>query len=162
MQHYNKKYCEEVIAYFPWYDKGQIINDASNNSSIVACVFVTAVTFLTTRYLPTIRWGGGWYTGTHRHTEQSNLISLLYILFKIRKVGQQICLLHYHTFASRPNFNTLILMWVANTRSSTGIWLLFEQYQIILSRVWRLYETGYWIDNWIYWTTIQLHYVTTS
>jgi hypothetical protein len=42
----NKKLCEELIAYFPWYDTGHIENDASNNSSIVACVFVTAVTFL--------------------------------------------------------------------------------------------------------------------
>jgi hypothetical protein len=27
----------------------------------------------------------------------------------------------------------------------------------ILSRVRRLYKTGYWIDNWIYWITSQLH-----
>jgi hypothetical protein len=41
----NKKFWEELIAYFPWYYTGHIENDASNNSSIVACVFVTAVTF---------------------------------------------------------------------------------------------------------------------
>jgi hypothetical protein len=50
----NKKFWEELIAYFPWYDTGHIENDASNNSSIVACVFVTAVTFLPSRRLATI------------------------------------------------------------------------------------------------------------
>jgi hypothetical protein len=42
------------IACFPWYDKGHIEN-ATNNSSIVACVFVTVVTFLPSRCLATIR-----------------------------------------------------------------------------------------------------------
>jgi hypothetical protein len=51
----NKKFREELIACFPWYDTGHIENDASNNSSIVACVFVTAVTFLSSRCLATIR-----------------------------------------------------------------------------------------------------------
>jgi hypothetical protein len=51
----NKKFWEELIAYFPSYDKGHTENDASNNSSIVACVFVTAVTFLTSCCLATIR-----------------------------------------------------------------------------------------------------------
>jgi hypothetical protein len=56
----NKKFWEELIAYFPCYDKGHIENDASNNSSIVACVFVTAVTFLPNRCLATI---GGFLPG---------------------------------------------------------------------------------------------------
>jgi hypothetical protein len=30
----NKKFWEELIAYFPWYDKGHIENDASSNSYI--------------------------------------------------------------------------------------------------------------------------------
>jgi hypothetical protein len=51
----NKKFWEELIAYFPWCDTGHIENDASNNSSIVACVFVTAVTFLPSLCLATIR-----------------------------------------------------------------------------------------------------------
>jgi hypothetical protein len=34
---FNKKFWEELFAYFPWYDTGLIENDASNNSSIVAC-----------------------------------------------------------------------------------------------------------------------------
>jgi hypothetical protein len=51
----NKKFWEELIAYFPWYDTGHIENDASNNSSIVAGVFVTAVTFLPSRCPATIR-----------------------------------------------------------------------------------------------------------
>jgi hypothetical protein len=51
---YNKKFWEELIAYFTWYDTGHIDNDASNGSSIVACVFVTAVTFLQSRCRATI------------------------------------------------------------------------------------------------------------
>jgi hypothetical protein len=50
----NKKFWEELIAYFPWYDTDHIENDVSNNSSIVACVFVTAVTFLPSRFLAMI------------------------------------------------------------------------------------------------------------
>jgi hypothetical protein len=51
----NKKFWEELSAYFPRYDTGRIENDVSNNSSIVACVFVTAVTFLPNRCLATMR-----------------------------------------------------------------------------------------------------------
>jgi hypothetical protein len=40
-----KKFWEELIAYVPLYDTDRIEHDASNNSSIVACEFVTAVTF---------------------------------------------------------------------------------------------------------------------
>jgi hypothetical protein len=47
----NKKFWEELIAYFPWYDTDHIENDAFNNSSIVAFVFFTAVTFLPSRCL---------------------------------------------------------------------------------------------------------------
>jgi hypothetical protein len=50
---WNKKFWEELIAHFPWYDTGRIGNVA-NNSSIVACVFVTTVTFLHSRYLANI------------------------------------------------------------------------------------------------------------
>jgi hypothetical protein len=56
----NKKFSEELIAYFPLYDTGHIKNDASNNSSIVACVFAIAVTFLSSRCLATI---GGFLPG---------------------------------------------------------------------------------------------------
>jgi hypothetical protein len=35
----------QLIAYFPLYDTDLIENDASGNSSAVACVFVAAVTF---------------------------------------------------------------------------------------------------------------------
>jgi hypothetical protein len=50
--HFEKKekFWEELIAYFPSYDTGRIEN-VSNNSSVVACVFVAAVTFLPSRYL---------------------------------------------------------------------------------------------------------------
>jgi hypothetical protein len=40
---------------FLWYDMDRIENDASNNSSVDASVFVAAVTFLPSRYLATIR-----------------------------------------------------------------------------------------------------------
>jgi hypothetical protein len=60
----NKKFWEELIAYFPWYDTGHIENDASKNSSIVACVFVAAVTFLPSRGLATT----GGETQTHTQT----------------------------------------------------------------------------------------------
>jgi hypothetical protein len=83
----NKKFWEELIAYFPIYDTGHIENDASNNSSIVACVFVTAVTFLPSRCLAPLR---GFLPSRclativeiHRHTygEQRDLIGLLYFL----------------------------------------------------------------------------------
>jgi hypothetical protein len=104
--HY-KKFWEELIAYFPRYDTGHIENDVYNNSTIVARVFVTAVTFLPSRCLATIRrfltscclatirgflpsrclatiWG------IHRHThtqrQQRDLINLL-DFSKIRKIG---------------------------------------------------------------------------
>jgi hypothetical protein len=51
----NKKFWEELIVYFRWYDTGHIENEVSNNSFIVACVFVTAVTFLASRCIATIR-----------------------------------------------------------------------------------------------------------
>jgi hypothetical protein len=73
---------EELIAYFPINDTDHVENDASNNSSIVAYVFVAAVTFPPSRCLATI----GGYTCTHIHRQQPDLISLLYF-FKIRKVG---------------------------------------------------------------------------
>jgi hypothetical protein len=44
---------EELIAYFLWYDTGHIVNDASDNFSIVECVFVTPVTSLPSRCLAT-------------------------------------------------------------------------------------------------------------
>jgi hypothetical protein len=75
--HY-KKFWQELIAYFPSYDTGHIENDASNKSSIVACVFVAAVTFLLNRCLATIGGflpsrclatiGGSTDTPTHTHT----------------------------------------------------------------------------------------------
>jgi hypothetical protein len=41
-----KKFWEELIAYFPLYDTDPIENDGSNNSSIVTCVFFSAIGFL--------------------------------------------------------------------------------------------------------------------
>jgi hypothetical protein len=82
----NKNFWEELIAYFPWYDTGHVENDASNNSSIVAYVFVNAGTFLPSRCLQTT---GGTLTEplpsndkgdtkTHAHRQQQrSLISPL-------------------------------------------------------------------------------------
>jgi hypothetical protein len=98
-QNKHKKFWEELIAYFPWYDTGHIENGASNISSIAACVFVTAVTFLPSRCLATIRGflpnrclatTRGFLPSnnkgdTHTHRQRRDLISLLYFL-KIRKV----------------------------------------------------------------------------
>jgi hypothetical protein len=50
----DKKFWEILIAYFPWYNTDRIENNGSNNSSIVACVFVTAFKFLKSRCLATI------------------------------------------------------------------------------------------------------------
>jgi hypothetical protein len=71
----NKELWEEPIAYFPWYDTSHIENDASNNSSIVVCIFVTAVTFLPGRCLATMEGflpgcclaTTGGYTDIHTH-----------------------------------------------------------------------------------------------
>jgi hypothetical protein len=52
---WNKKFWEELIAYIPWYDTGHIENDASNSLSTAECVLATAVTFLPSRCLTTIR-----------------------------------------------------------------------------------------------------------
>jgi hypothetical protein len=49
-----KKSWEELIVYFPSYDTGHIENDASNNPSVIAREFFTAVTFLPSRYLATV------------------------------------------------------------------------------------------------------------
>jgi hypothetical protein len=84
LSHVARWFWEELIAYFPWYDTGHIVNDASNNSSIFACVFDTAVTFLPSRFLATMRrllpsrclaTIGGIHR--HTHTQQRDLISLL-------------------------------------------------------------------------------------
>jgi hypothetical protein len=98
----NKKFWEELIAYFPSYDTYNIEKDASNNSSIVGRVFVTAVTFLPSRCLATINFteplptdDKGTFTEPlpsndkreiHIHTDSNVIISLLYI-FQNRKVG---------------------------------------------------------------------------
>jgi hypothetical protein len=50
----HKEFLEELIAYFLSYDTDRTENDVYNNSSIVAYVFVAAVTFLLSRCLATI------------------------------------------------------------------------------------------------------------
>jgi hypothetical protein len=57
IQTHYKKFWAELIDYFRLYDTDRIENDAYNNS-IVACVFVAAVTFLLSRSIATI---GGIY-----------------------------------------------------------------------------------------------------
>jgi hypothetical protein len=47
----NSNFWEELIAFFPWYDMEHTVKDAPNNSSFVSCIFVVAVTFLSSRCL---------------------------------------------------------------------------------------------------------------
>jgi hypothetical protein len=61
--YHKHKFREELIVYFPWYDKHRTENDTSINSSIVACIFVAAVTFITEQ-LPSNERGN-----THRQTD---------------------------------------------------------------------------------------------
>jgi hypothetical protein len=98
LKKYNK-FWEELIAYFPWYDTGHIENEASNNSSIVACVFVTAVRFLPNRCLAMIgrflpsrcpATTGG-YIQTHRL--MGGIFSLLSLLWKRNEWGYEVRLL---------------------------------------------------------------------
>jgi hypothetical protein len=65
----NKKFWEELITYFLWYDVNRIQHDASNNSSIVECVLVAGVKFLPSRCLATL----GRYT--YRQTDERDLWS---------------------------------------------------------------------------------------
>jgi hypothetical protein len=58
-----KQVLEELIAYVPLISHGPHKKDASNDSSIVAHVFVSAVTFLQSRCLATAE---GY---THGHTD---------------------------------------------------------------------------------------------
>jgi hypothetical protein len=95
-QYKNKKFWEELIADFPWYDTGHIENDASNNFYI-ACVFVTAGNDreIYTERLPSNQKGifteplpsnDRGDTQTNTHTQQRDLIRLLNF-FRIREVG---------------------------------------------------------------------------
>jgi hypothetical protein len=45
---FKQEFLEDLIVYFPGYYMDHIENNASNNSSIVACVFVVAVTIYRT------------------------------------------------------------------------------------------------------------------
>jgi hypothetical protein len=56
-------FWEGLIAYFPLTRRGSHKNDASNNSPIFACVFISAVSFLLNQRLTT---RGGY---TCRHTD---------------------------------------------------------------------------------------------
>jgi hypothetical protein len=49
-----QNFWQKRIACFPWYVTDCLKNDASNNSYISACVFVDAVTFLSSRCLAMI------------------------------------------------------------------------------------------------------------
>jgi hypothetical protein len=51
--YFNKEFWHQLIASSPWYYTGHIENDSSNNASIFACVFGTAVTFLPSHCLAT-------------------------------------------------------------------------------------------------------------
>jgi hypothetical protein len=66
------------MAYFRWHDTDRIGNDASNNSSIVACAFVAAVKFLPSRYLATIM----------EYTYRQRLMGMFY---EIRRWDEVMC-----------------------------------------------------------------------
>jgi hypothetical protein len=77
----NKEFWEELIAYFPLYDAGHIENNAFNNSSIVLCICYRGN--VSTEPLPS---NGRADTQTHTHTQQRDLISLIYF-FQNKEVG---------------------------------------------------------------------------
>jgi hypothetical protein len=43
-----------------------------------------------------------------------------------------------------------------------GLFFDSEDRVDIVARMWRLYKPGYWIDNWIYWITINYTLTTES
>jgi hypothetical protein len=65
----NKNFWLESIAYFPWYNTSHIENDASNNSSIVACIRYRGN--VSTEPLPSNDRGD---TQTRTHRQQRDLI----------------------------------------------------------------------------------------
>jgi hypothetical protein len=72
-----KKFCEELIAYFPLIRHGPHKKFASNNSSIIAYVFFAAVTFLSSRgytYRP-----GDWWKGFMKSAVDVRSGSMIYI-----------------------------------------------------------------------------------
>jgi hypothetical protein len=64
---------------FLWYDTDHTENDASDNSSIVACVFIATGTCLPSRCLVTMKG----YTYRHRHTGLTT-DEILEMLFSLR------------------------------------------------------------------------------
>jgi hypothetical protein len=73
----------ELIAYFPGCDTGSIWNDASNSSSIVACVFVAAVKFLPSRCLTKLREyiyrHTDWWEGFMKYVVEMGSGAMIYI-----------------------------------------------------------------------------------
>jgi hypothetical protein len=102
----NKKFWKELIAYFPWCDTSHIQNDASNNSSIIACVFITSVTFLPSRCLVTI---GGFLPSRYLATIRGYLPSRR--LTTIGEILLSRCLatigrIHRHAHARKRTYTT--------------------------------------------------------
>jgi hypothetical protein len=109
-------------AYFPWYDTGHTENDASNNSSIVACLFVTTVTFLPSSCLVTI---GGFLTsrclatigGIHRHTHTQTTTwthkpTLIFQDKESRlKMVERYCTSLILVYAFRPLGDVILFSW---------------------------------------------------
>jgi hypothetical protein len=88
---YNYKYTkfrEGLIAYFPSYDTHRKENNASSNNSIVARAFLTAVTFLLSRCLGTIRRyryrHKGWLEGYTKYAVEMNSGVIIYISSSIQ------------------------------------------------------------------------------
>jgi hypothetical protein len=78
----NKKFWGQLIAYLPSYHTDRFENDVSSNSSIVACVFLTAVTFLPSCFLSTIRGytyrNTDWWEGFFNYSVEMGSAAVIY------------------------------------------------------------------------------------
>jgi hypothetical protein len=88
MEKQNKKFWEELIAYFRWYDTDRIEYDAPNNSSVVACFRCRGNVF--TEPLPSnereIDWRHtAWWEGFMKHAVEMGSDAMIYVHTKFNK-----------------------------------------------------------------------------
>jgi hypothetical protein len=88
----SKKFWEERIAYFPWYDTERIENDTSHNSSIVPCIRCRGDDF--TEQLPSNRMkdthtNTDWRKGFMKYVVEMGSGAIIYISSFI-KIGLDI------------------------------------------------------------------------
>lgn len=79
-QKFNNKFYEELIIYF-LYNTDSIEEDASNNSSIVSCVFFARVMFLYSRCLATmgVHIQTNWWEGLCKYAAETDSGTIIYI-----------------------------------------------------------------------------------